>query len=261
MITLSKKVFNNVIWNVSYLLNSETLSSYSKTTIVTAADFTHQRSLDNLLESIKIHEPKSQVIIWDLGMSTEFKQALEAKYKRFIFKSFNFDLYPSYFNIKINSGQYAWKPTIIYQTSRLTDGILLWLDAGNKLDGDLKKVKKIISKNEFYSPYSSGNIEDFTHKSTLVHFSFPKEKLRGPNCNGAIVGFKLSSPRMIELIKAWKNCALIKNCIAPPGSSRENHRQDQSVLTILCELMGINKKRRYRNLSASTNLLIHQDVE
>lgn len=36
-----------------------------------------------------------------------------------------------------------------------------------------------------------------------------------------------------KLMQPWLHCALEKSCIAPPGSSRRNHRQDASAITLL----------------------------
>jgi hypothetical protein len=38
----------------------------------------------------------------------------------------------------------------------------------------------------------------------------------------------------------WYQCALDKNCIAPPGPSRDNHWQDQAPLTFLVHRVAIN---------------------
>eukprot|EP00802_Teleaulax_amphioxeia_P013908 Tamp_13963.p1 GENE.Tamp_13963~~Tamp_13963.p1 ORF type:complete len:237 (+),score=16.65 Tamp_13963:403-1113(+) len=40
-----------------------------------------------------------------------------------------------------------------------------------------------------------------------------------------------------ELFLPWWRCALRENCIAPPGASRDNHRYEQSALSILLHLL------------------------
>ena len=40
------------------------------------------------------------------------------------------------------------------------------------------------------------------------------------------------------IVLPWKTCALAKDCIAPAGSSRKNHRQDQAVLSYLVHRAG-----------------------
>ena len=41
-----------------------------------------------------------------------------------------------------------------------------------------------------------------------------------------------------DVVLPWKACAVEKDCIAPAGSSRSNHRQDQAVLSYLVHRSG-----------------------
>src|SRR5262249_594703 len=65
------------------------------------------------------------------------------------------------------------------------------------------------------------------------------------NADATLVGFAIGSapaPAREALyhnvVLPWKRCALAKDCIAPPGSSRQNHRQDQAVLSYLVHRAG-----------------------
>ena len=53
------------------------------------------------------------------------------------------------------------------------------------------------------------------------------------NCHGALVGLDTSKPAARAFLAAWLDCALHLECIAPPGSHRGNHRQDQAAFTLL----------------------------
>jgi hypothetical protein len=78
-----------------------------------------------------------------------------------------------------------------------------------------------------------------------------------PNLNGACIAFDMRSTVGVQLVKEWADCAMVRECIAPEGSSRANHRQDQSLLTILAYRVG-------RSPEASNKYLgyeIQQDVE
>ena len=57
-------------------------------------------------------------------------------------------------------------------------------------------------------------------------------------CNGAIVGFDRTSPAHMSMLAEWLRCASNVSCIAPPGSTRTNHRQDQAALTLLATQRG-----------------------
>lgn len=46
------------------------------------------------------------------------------------------------------------------------------------------------------------------------------------------------------LMKAWHDCAMTEECIAPKGSDRENSRQDQSSLTILSALLAKDQEKK-----------------
>ena len=57
------------------------------------------------------------------------------------------------------------------------------------------------------------------------------------NFAATIIGVDSKVPGAIDkIIKPWYECALVKECIAPEGSSRENHRQDQAALTVIMHL-------------------------
>jgi hypothetical protein len=242
-------------------MNSRLNSRNIRLTIVTAADKSHGKSLLNLLKSIKVYEPNASVIIWDLGLTDFQRIQIKNNFQTYELKKFNFNSYPKYFNIDWESGQYAWKPAIIFEETRSKIGILLWLDAGNLLTGNLKRITKLVNSKCFYSPYSAGSIEDWTHPLTLKFLKFPIGLLSRPNCNGAVIGFKLQCKNVQKLIYDWNKCALNKSCIAPIGSSRKNHRQDQAVLSVISELSNFNPVGRFRNLNSKLNILTHQDVE
>ena len=50
-----------------------------------------------------------------------------------------------------------------------------------------------------------------------------------------IIGIK-DNELLKSLILDWRNYSLNKDCIAPSGSSRLNHRQDQSIFQILIQI-------------------------
>jgi hypothetical protein len=65
------------------------------------------------------------------------------------------------------------------------------------------------------------------------------------NADATLVGFAIGTAPTAarealyrDIVVPWKACALVKDCIAPPGSSRANHRQDQAVLSYLVHRAG-----------------------
>ena len=91
----------------------------------------------------------------------------------------------------------------------------------------------IIKKNGFYSPQSSDNIEKWTHEQTLNSLEAPNSILRKRNISGGIVGFAKNLDKVDNLLDEWYKHSINKEIIAPRGSSRANHRQDQAILSVL----------------------------
>ncbi|ORX90948.1 hypothetical protein K493DRAFT_193962, partial [Basidiobolus meristosporus CBS 931.73] len=87
----------------------------------------------------------------------------------------------------------------------------------------------------FWSPVSSGKVKGYMHPGVFEYFKRQMTnhpKLR--NCNGAMIGVdSLNQTVMSSLVRPFKACTLVNDCIAPKGSSRANHRQDQAILTYL----------------------------
>jgi hypothetical protein len=66
-----------------------------------------------------------------------------------------------------------------------------------------------------------------------------------PNADATLVGFAIGTAAVAardavyrDIVLPWKTCATARACIAPPGSSRANHRQDQAVLSYLVHRAG-----------------------
>ena len=86
------------------------------------------------------------------------------------------------------------------------------------------------------------------------------ELLTKANRNGAILGFNITNPDVINFIKEFARCASIKDCIAPEGSSRQNHRQDQAVFTILYYDF-VDKHTGVEIGNSYFDITIHNDID
>lgn len=54
-----------------------------------------------------------------------------------------------------------------------------------------------------------------------------------PMCDAARVGIKYGTYGYYTIALPWAKCASIRECIAPIGTDRKNHRQDQAALSCL----------------------------
>ncbi|KAF9290931.1 hypothetical protein BGZ68_005671 [Mortierella alpina] len=120
--------------------------------------------------------------------------------------------------------------------------IVLWLDSGDRIStGFLRWLPSFLLHHGLWTPQSQDTMQTWTHPGLLHYYhdsldSFAKDET---NCNGAAIAFDIHNQTVRDgLLKEWIQCAKIKECIAPEGSNRGNHRQDQAALTYLVKTMG-----------------------
>ena len=228
-------------------------------TIITGASENHSKSLKQFLGTLQNIVIPYQCYVYDLGLNEETFFSLKQLYPDLIYKKFDYSKYPEYFNIHINSGEYAWKPVIIEEVSKEVEGVILWCDSGNKIMSSLENLYTIIENQGIYSPTSSGDIRKWTHPSTLDYFDFNKSSifLNYENRNGAALGFDTRKEDVKKFIIKFSNLAQDKACISPEGSNRTNHRQDQAVFTVLYYQYFGEKITENKYLSFS----IHNDID
>lgn len=205
-------------------------------TIITGASQNHSKSLKNFLSSIDHYADMPYTcIVYDLGINIDTLNDLKTYFPKYEFRYFDYTKHPSYFNITVAAGEYAWKPAIIYEVGKEASDAIIWCDAGDLINGSLKSIYNTIKSDTIFSTVTQADILKWTHPLTLKWFNIDKNSplLRMPNRNGAIIGIDCAKQKCKELIKMLNDCAHDKSCIAPEGSSRANHRQDQAVFTIL----------------------------
>lgn len=228
---------------------------------LSGSDSTHFNSLVNLLNSLNKFEKETEVIVINLGLSIDEMKYLKENFKYKI-KDFDFANNPDFVSVRDDDnklGSYAWKPISIYEEFKNTSKNVLWLDAGCLINKKLSLLKIIIKKNGFYSPQSSDNIKKWTHEQTLNLLKAPNSILRKRNISGGIVGFAKNSSLVDDLLHEWYKHSINEEIIAPTGSSRSNHRQDQAILSVLIHKFKLSllTPRTHRIFG----ILKHQDDE
>ena len=256
-IGLSKFEFFWLISATRFILADKT----TNLKIISGCDSSHFKSLLNLLESIEKQKINAVISIWDLGLNKNELLELNSRFPNCKLTKFDFSKYPPYFDIKKNAGEYAWKTAIIFEEFKSFQGLILWLDSGNIVSNNLMWLRKFTNSRGFFSPYSQGFIFQWTHPEMLNNLNLSEKFLFKPNLNGAIVAFDTKSKSAEKLVRTWFECAINKDCIAPPGSSRLNHRQDQASLTCLAYSMNIAPNGTYATIRKRLGIRIHQDVE
>ncbi|KAI8599017.1 hypothetical protein EDD21DRAFT_380902 [Dissophora ornata] len=204
------------------------------------------------------------IIVYNLGGMTpeQMTQMQWLKDNQYMdeYVTFNYAAYPDFWNIKIARGEYAWKAGIIKEVADKYPGLLLWLDSGNMLALDfLRYLPGYLDKYGFWSPQSVGNLQQYTHPGLPQFYGESLETYaKETNCNGAAIAFDTSNDRIYNgLLNEWYICSMTKECIAPTGSSRDNHRQDQAALTFLAKRLHFTEQCRH--FPEHYGVTVHQD--
>jgi hypothetical protein len=216
--------------------------------IVTGASSNHYHVLLTLLYTIAYYEPDTHTVIYDLGLgdyASDLNEHLQfinsITQNNMETRTFNFSEYPPHMNITVNAGEYAWKPVIMYDVLLEFKVNVLWIDAGSNLENNLAKAWQELDEKGFVSSFSDGDLSRWVYPTLFAQFPLVTAR-HMPMCNGAFAGFRYNSTWTQKIALPWKECAMVKECIAPKGSSRDNHRQDQSILSLLAAQEGMSYK-------------------
>ena len=183
--------------------------------IITGANALYFNSLCNLLDSLVLHGEIDHIEVWNLGMAEEQYKHLINNYQRFItIRVFQFNLYPDFFNIEVNKGEYAWKSICIGESLRFNPQFRLcfWLDASDAIVRHLDFERHLLKRYGFYSPYSSTSTAALTYPSVLDLFDVEGNK---PMLSSGVVGWDRYSI-FRSIIRLWESLSYERNFIAPP---------------------------------------------
>ncbi|CAO3592939.1 unnamed protein product [Absidia cylindrospora] len=229
---------------------SSTIPSGPPYTIITAASANHLCALENFLYTLYDYRAQManfpRVVVYNLGVNeTSQLDVLTQLHNNGLMDeliTFDYEKYPDFWDISKNAGEYGWKTAMVHEQSQRHGGLVVWMDAGNQVSAKfLYRVPTYIAEGDgFWSPRSAYTMSHYTHPAMFDYFHEDPERFaRQINCNGAVFGLDARNQTIVDtIIKPWYQCGLDQNCIAPIGSSRKNHRQDQAALTYLANKSG-----------------------
>jgi len=222
--------------------------------IVTASSSNHFKSLCQFLKSVPI---EYNTFVYDIGLTQEEAIEIKNTFPNIKYRIFDFSLYPSFVNLSSqDAGAYAWKPIIVSDVYKETSGVLIWCDAGNIITdvNQFNILENLININIIYTAVSSRTVEYFTHPTCLQIMKSDSFINNSTLRNAACVGFKCNNSIAERFLNEWKSYALNKDASLPDGANRDNHRHDQSILSILFYRYQINPIDCYIGYS------IHNDI-
>lgn len=264
-----------LVVNLASLVNYLQASSVRLTncsvpvTFVTASDTSHAKSLVNLIRSLRLLIPNARIVVFDLGMTSKELLNLKSMFPSVRLESFPYHDFPAYFNVRVEAGQYAWKAQCVERVADISTGDLFWIDAGCVVTGKLTRIRRVLARRGIFAAKAVGPSSQWTHPLTFLALDAGKQEveLRRDQLAATFIGFRLGREDIEKLISDWARHSRDRNVIAPPGSSRENHRQDQSVFSILTyRLLAESVPKRLLSFvgywpRGVKDYLVHQDVD
>ena len=240
LIVFSKRIYRLVIdFILIFFFGLSNLFRYKKfyddnILFVSAAEKNYFSQLISLIESFLSHS-KCRLIIYDIGLEKNQVEKLIKEYPDIELRIFDFKKYPEfisqYFDGKL--GNYAWKPIIVNEVLNEFKSKIVWLDAGNLITSKIIFLKISLTALGLVVPVSSNRIVDWTHTRTIEYIGLNSKFLNSNNYASGLIGFDYNFSIAKQISSKWSEFSQIQDCISPIGSSRENHRQDQAVLTLL----------------------------
>tara|TARA_A100001035_G_C27768772_1_gene495141 strand:+ start:261 stop:1451 length:1191 start_codon:yes stop_codon:yes gene_type:complete len=245
-----------------YLLFFYFKKAPEKINIITAADKNFFDPLLELLKSTHNYPFVAQTVVYDLGLDKNQSSELLNQFPHIVLKKFDFSKNPSFVSKRdeFNKlGSYSWKSSIILSEIKKSSNLILWMDSANLIGPKNRNVIKIIYEKGFYSPYSKGTINDWTHELTLQELKVSEHLQTKRNLTGGLIGINPNNKKIVSFIEAWNKACLNENIISPLGSNRQNHRQDQSLLSIFFYKM-LNKKYYFKTKKI-TSIKVNQNLK
>ena len=205
--------------------------------ILTAADEFYFRTFCQFVHTFKSQKEyqNSELICYDLGFNEEQKKHLDHLIKKtpnLSVRKFDFSKYPEF--VKLEYKTYSFKPIMVEEVFEEKKGNLLWLDSATILIKPLNYVWDQMNEYGIYAPIGgSGTLKEWTVQQTLDYMNVPESYYQNRNICGCMCGFGYQNDTVRKLVSEWKRYSLIHECIKPANANRANHRDDQSLLTIL----------------------------
>ena len=215
---------------------------YERPLLVTAASerYVRRRMLDNLVGSLHFWEPSSTIVVYDLGFTPESRSKV-LSWKDVQLR----DLAPAVQRVlnetpphTLEPSSYAFKMIVIQDALRTARSVL-WIDANCELRRPLDEVFYLLHKKGHFlveHPYRFPTTQ-FHHPDAVARLGCAVDDFSRQHCATTFVGVVQGSWFATEVLSRLVECMRDPTCVNPIGSSRDNHRQEQTALNaILCAL-------------------------
>jgi len=216
--------------------------------MVTCCDDAYWPTMERFLKNYNNqNQDFNNLILYNLGLNeNNLKKLNEFKDKyKFITRDFNYENYPDYVDIRKRRGlnnSYAFKPILIYEELQKQEECkkenmpLIYFDSAiGFYDTTILEILELIKENNFWINKSASKHENsaiqLSYRKSLEYFNINKGEIDIAAANA--MGMNYTNEKTKLIIDEWYNLALTPEVLIPEGSNRNNHRQDQTILSCI----------------------------
>jgi len=197
-------------------------------TIITATNSLYFDSLLTLISSIHKYSFNlvDQIFVYNLGLSQDEIDKLET-IKNTTVLNFSNDVknsHPKFMEPK----SYVYKTYCLYDAKRF-GSLILWIDSGAMLLKSAESIFNSIQQDDIFLVGDSHKNKDYTHSNCRLVMNASEEELQDNQLWAGLVGYKYQGKYQDMINEAFRY-SMIPGCL---DGNQENHRHDQSVLSIL----------------------------
>ena len=223
--------------------------------MMTGASNNHAFASYNCLYSMVLADPYASYVYLDLGINNETLSILFSHFKTIQqiqrkmkstgiigYRVFNWNSFPDWMSLPKRGRHisgYSWKWVSLVDVFNEWKAIVYWLDGGCVIRDGISRELTMVRHYGLYSAYSSGNVRRWTHNDTqhfMVGNGMLSHYVDGSKPMAMGTAFILDYSNITirnKLIPLILKCAYTQKCIVPRNSSLDDHRHDQSILTLL----------------------------
>lgn len=208
--------------------------------VITGVSEAFVDKLENLVASIQFWQPDVDVDVYDLGLSQQSAARIRNWRGVRAVVRLPFDDLPPH--VSDLTGTYSFKPLALNHSLTVHERVL-WLDANFELRRPLDDLRRALDADGHFfvaqgqtgmTPARWPTVE-LDHNGTLAWLQCTAPPMSRAMCAGGLQAYVRGSWAHTTILAPLVECALERDCIAPEGSQRLNHRQDQTALnSIMC---------------------------
>jgi len=197
--------------------------------IVTATNSPYFDSLLTLISSIHKYSINvvDQIFVYNLGLDSTEINAL-SKIKKVRVLEFS-DKAKSSHNKFMEPKSYVYKTYCLYDSKNYGNKVL-WIDSGAMFLDSCRTIFDAINKEDIFLVRDTHKNIDYTHKNCQQIMKATSEELQDNQMWAGLIGYKTNG-KFQKVVDEAYSYSLIPGCL---DGNQENHRHDQSIISILC---------------------------